>query len=218
MILFEYPKQANCQKIIPKETIYKHLEANSSLKNLFIRHIDKITWKYKLSAETININATDSVNEVQILEVILKEQDFKLEILQAIDEAIPSAIIFELIFADNIKIVACHKKPSQNAGSKPTLSEYFCSNWLQNNQPKKSLPIVLNLEELYKQLLLPLLPYQAKDNENLTSQIARIGQIIAKEKIITKLEKKLANEKQFNRKVEINSEIRIIKKEIEKLL
>ena len=218
MVLFEYPHKAAFGRIIPKNKIYDHTGASSSVKNLFVRQVDRIIWKYKLAPETINIPATKSIPEVQIFEVSLKEQDFKFEVLQEIDKAIAFPIIFELVFADKIKIVAGYKRPNEADSTKWVVSDYFSSQWLPNNQARKSLPVALNLGGLYEQLLLPLMPYKPRDKEKLKDQVARIGLVFAKQKELAKLEVKLAKEKQFNRKVEINGEIRITKQKIEKLI
>ena len=218
MVLFEYPHKAAFGRIIPKNKIYDHAGASSSVKNLFVRQVDRIIWKYKLAPETINIPATKSIPEVQIFEVSLKEQDFKFEVLQEIDKAIAFPIIFELVFADKIKIVAGYKRPNEADSTKWVVSDYFSSQWLPNNQARKSLPVALNLGGLYEQLLLPLMPYKPREKEKLQDQVARIGLVFGKQKELAKLEVKLAKEKQFNRKVEINGEIRITKQGIEKLI
>ena len=61
------------------------------------------------------------------------------------------------------------------------------------------------------------MPHKPRDKENIKDQVARIGLIFAKEKEFAKLEARLAKEKQFNRKVEINAKIRILIQEIDKL-
>lgn len=218
MVLFEYPHKAAFGRIIPKNKIYDHAGASSSVKNLFVRQVDRIIWKYKLAPETINIAATKSVPEVQIFEINLKEQDFKFEVLQEIDKAIAFPIIFELVFEGKIKIVASYKRPNEADSTKWVVSDYFSSQWLPNNQARKSLPVALNLAGLYEQLLLPLMPYKPRDKEKLKDQVARIGLVFAKQKELAKLEVKLAKEKQFNFKVEINAKIRLLKQEIEKLI
>jgi hypothetical protein len=218
MVLFEYPQKAAFGRIIPKNKIYDHAGASSSVKNLFVKQVDRIIWKYKLAPETINIPATKSIPEVQIFEINLKEQDFKFELLQAIDKAIPFPIIFELVFEEKIKVVASYKRPNEADSTKWVVSDYFSSQWLPNNQARKSLPVALNLGGLYEQLLLPLMPYKPREKEKLKDQVARIGLVFGKQKELAKLEVKLAKEKQFNRKVEINGEIRITKQEIEKLI
>jgi len=215
--IFEYPKKAEFGRIIPKNKIYEHSGASSSLKNLFVRQVDRIIWKYVIASDTVNIVATKSIQEIDIIEISLKEEDLKFEILQAIDKSLPNPTFFELTFKDKIKIVAAYKRKSEVDKSKWVISDYFESNWLPQNQEKQPLPTSLDLSKLYEELLKPLLPHKPRDKENIKDQVARIGLIFAKEKEFAKLEAKLAKEKQFNLKVEINAKIRILMQEIDKL-
>jgi hypothetical protein len=215
--IFEYPKKAEFGRIIPKNKIYEHSGASSSLKNLFVRQVNRIIWKYVIASDTVNIVATKSIQEIDIIEISLKEEDLKFEILQAIDKSLPNPTFFELTFKDKIKIVAAYKRKSEVDKSKWVISDYFESNWLPQNQEKQSLPTSLDLSKLYEELLKPLLPHKPRGRENIKDQVARIGLIFAKEKEFAKLEAGLAKEKQFNRKVEINAKRRILIQEIDKL-
>jgi hypothetical protein len=215
--IFEYPKKAEFGRIIPKNKIYEHSGASSSLKNLFVRQVDRIIWKYVIASDTVNIVATKSIQEIDIIEISLKEEDLKFEILQAIDKSLPNPTFFELTFKDKIKIVAAYKRKSEVDKSKWVISDYFESNWLPQNQEKQPLPTSLDLSKLYEELLKPLLPHKPRDRENIKDQVARIGLIFAKEKESAKLEARLAKEKQFNFQVEINAKIRILIQEIDKL-
>ena len=216
-IIFEYPKKAEFGKIIPKDKIYQHSSASLSLKKLFVRQVDRIIWKYVIASNTVNISETKSIQEIDVIEIALKEEDFKFEILQAIDASLPNPTFFELTFQDKIKIVAAYKRKSEVDKSKWVISNYFESNWLPKKQEKQSLPTSLDLDKLYEDLLRPLLPYKPRDKENIKDQISRIGLIFTKEKNLAKLKEKLAKEKQFNFKVEINAKIRILTQEINKL-
>ena len=216
-ILFEYPHKAAFDRIIPKNKIYDKAEANSLVKNLFVRQVDRIIWKYKLAPETINRAAAQSVPEIQIFEIHLKEQDLNFKVLQVIDKAVFFPIIFELVFTDTIKVVASYKRPNEACSTKWVVSDYFSSQWLPNNQSRKSLPVTLNLGVLYGQLLQPLLSYKPRCGEDMGDHIARIHSILDKEKKCRQLEAKLAKEKQFNYQIKINAQIRSLMQEIDQL-
>ena len=215
--LFDYPQKALFGRIIPKNKIYDHSGASKTLKNIFVSQVDKIIWAYKLAPETINIHEIKFISEIQIFEITLRTHDFKMDILQAIDKAIPFPILFECVFEDKIKMIAAFKRPNDADSTKWVISDYFASEWLPSNHQRDSLPITLNLGGLYKKLLQPLMPYPPRENEKLKDQALRIGLILDYEKQLVRLESKIAKEKQFNRQVDINADIRIIKQEIEKL-
>jgi hypothetical protein len=61
------------------------------------------------------------------------------------------------------------------------------------------------------------MPVQPRPNENIAEQIQRVGMIRGKRTEAAKLEARLKKEKQFNRKVEINAQLRSLRKDIEVL-
>ena len=58
---FDYPKSAAFGRVVPKTKIYEHAGANTALKDLFVREVDQIVWRFKLAPETTNLSATPAV-------------------------------------------------------------------------------------------------------------------------------------------------------------
>ena len=108
----------------------------------------------------------------------------------------------------SIKPIAAYKRPSEADASKWVLSEYFSVDWLPSNTPKQPLPVVFDLDALYRHLLLPLLPRPARPGEDMQSMIERMENISLIERELERCEQRLRKEKQFNRKVEIHAELR----------
>lgn len=217
MVLFDYPKNAALDKPLPKNKIYDKAKPSSSIKQLFIQQLEQIVWKYKLAPETINLPATLVAPEIQIFTIVLREKDLKCEVLRCIDQAIPLPIIYELYFEGKIKVVAAYKRPSATDNSKWVVSDYFESAWLPSDTSRISLPIAFDLELLYTNLLTPLLPYPAFAGERLHAHIDRIELILKKECELKQCEARLGKEKQFNKKVAINAELRALKQLINTL-
>lgn len=214
-MLFDYPAKAAFGRVLPKTKIYEHASPTSGLKELFVRQVDQIIWKYKLAPETINLPSTKAVPEIQVFHVTLKNGELKEDVLRCIDKAIPFPILFELHYEGKCKPIACYKRPNEADSAKWVVSDYFETGWLADSAKREKLPVVLDLGVLYENLLSPLMPHPAIGKETMPERIARIEKIRAKERELEKSEARLNNEKQFNRKVEINAEIRAIKQEIE---
>ena len=68
----------------------------------------------------------------------------------------------------------------------------------------------MQVEELYERMISGLVSVEAMPEEDLESRIIRHDLIQAKKKEIARLEARLHREKQFNRKVAINAEIRLL--------
>lgn len=217
MSLFEFPTNAHFGCVLPKSKIYEYAGASSKLKELFVRQVDQVVWKYKLAPETINVPATKTVPEIQVFSITLKTRDLKEDVLRSIDKAIPFPIIYELNFAKKTKAVAAFKRPSEADSGKWVVGSYFATDWMPGTITRKGLPVTLDLGVLYHELVRSVIPYPARAREAIHEQLARAEAIRAHETEMAKAEAALSNQKQFNRKVEINAKIRTIKKDIEKL-
>ncbi len=219
-MLYSFPPQAKFGKVIPKSKIYEHSDITSSLKQKFVSQIDKIIWSYKLAQETINLPPTPKVPEIEVLSIYLKGTAIDDAVLKAIDRAIPLPILFYIHSIDKkMQLIAAYKRPSQTNSNKWVIDSYFKSDWFGSNAPQLSLPVALNLESLYIQIIKALMPQkinQATPN-SIETEIARAKLIAAKEKEYQQLKQKRDRQKQFNKRVQLNQELHKLKEEIEML-
>lgn len=219
--LFAYPKQAEFGRVLPKNKIYEHSGANTRLKDLFVEQVEQIVWRYKLAPETINLAAKAGVPEIQVFAIQLKTPELHHDVLRCIDGAVQFPIIFELTQGQGAEartqVVAAYKRPSDADSANWVYSDYFESGWMLATSERKPLPLALDLAGLYEQLLRRLVPIVARTQEPLRDLVARSEAALAKATEIAKVEARLSKEKQFNRKVEINSTLRQLKSEHEQL-
>ena len=216
-VLFDFPKSAAFGRVLPKNKIYEHASPSTAVKNLFVRQVEQIIWQYKLAPETVNLKPSRAVPEIQIFRIALKTGEIKHDVLHCIDQAIPFPILFELRYEGKTQAIAAFKRPSDADSCKWVVSDYFESVWLPSEAPRTSLPVVFDLEALYAHLLTPLLPFPARPGEGLKDRVERMEQIRSRQRELDKCEARLRKEKQFNRKVAINTELRTLKQEIKTL-
>lgn len=217
-MLFDWPSKAAYGRPVPKNAIYEHGHVKTALKELFVNQVDRIVWEYKLAPETINIPASDAVREIQVFSVTVRDDGPKDDVLRCIDRSIPFPLLFELRRPGQISYAATYKRPSEADGSAWVMSGYFTSGWMPEDSPRMPLPLALNMERLYAALLAPLLPYLARQGEGLTEYIDRIDGITNLRTELERCEKKLHREKQFNRKVPLNQEVRRLQKQLAALM
>lgn len=216
-MLFAYPSSAHFGRVVPKSKIYEYADAKTALKDKFVAEIEQINWAYKLAPETVNIDAAQYVREIQVF--LLKSRDGRIseDVLRAIDRAIKFPLIFEIVHDHKRCTVAAFKRPDDSKTSKWLISEYFWSNWITEDAERIALPVSLNLFALYDKLITALMPITAKENEDIQVRVDRIAAIRLKEYEVEKIRAKLAKEKQFNRKVEINITLRRAQQELKQL-
>ena len=216
--LFNLPERSLFNRKIPKNKFYEKLKANTKLKDMFVDEIDYILWKYKLSKETVNLDSTEEVQEIQVFEIHLKQRELSDEILENIDKSIPYPILHVLIYEDEVKLSIAYKQRNQNNENKFVVNRYYETEWMQIAELQFNILSGFNLQDVYENIIRSLMPTgNVKEDENLNESIEKQAKIEKLEKECSKLEAKIRNEKQINRKVELNIELQKKKKELTSL-
>ena len=215
--LFAWPAKAAVSRPVAKAKIYAHAKPSAALRALFVEQIESITWAYKLAPESINLPAKPEVPEIEVFEIALKLPDVSHSVLRCIDKAIPFPILFVLRHDGKSRPIAAYKRPSEAASGQWVLGDYHAAPWQPDDLPCHGLPVALDLQGLYEQLLRQHLAMPARTGETLRDQLDRLTQLQAKQAAAAKLETQLAHERQFNRKVEINAQLRTIRSELHAL-
>lgn len=218
-MLFAYPESTRVGRILPKNSIYKNVTPTAKQRELLTLQIDKITWAHKLAPDTLNINASADLPEIQVFAIRLKPQIAQISesLLEYLDKAIPSALIFEVQGSNGIQTIACLKQFNQNGSVK--CSPYLYGAQQSVDAERQRLPISRDFNHLQQQLLARLLPYALQAEESLSAAIERVQHISKLEKTIQQLEAQLLNKSmQFNRRVELNQQLKSAQQEKKTLL
>lgn len=210
--LFAYPRRAKFDRMVSKTKLFSYHKATPRIRDLFSEQVEQVRWAYKLAPETINLSASKNVPEIQIFNIRLKGEHLDDEVLRHIDKAIAFPIIFELTHGEQQKVIATPKWQGQKPGK-----HYYGSEWISIDDARRTLPVATHLEGLYSQLLQSLMPYQARDDEGLFDLDARITDIKSLEKRCESLRSKISKEKQFNRRVGFNRELKTAEQQLSEL-
>ncbi len=206
------PDRCKVNKFIPKKTFYEKIGVSTSIKDDFINNIDKITWLYKLSEDTLGISKSQDVEEIQIFEIILKEKVLPKKIIKIISKAIPYKILFILKYDKDY----CYSIKVDNI--------YF-TEWNEDIEFNIN---GLTLETIYENIVKSIIKENNNTNtfdniiennntntfDNIIENKSKVDELSKK---IEQLTNKVNNEKQFNKKVELNLELQRLKKEMEEL-
>ena len=205
---YDYPKSTLLKRVVPKTRIYDRVLASTALRDKFVTQVDQITWRANLSPETINLPATKSVPEIQVLRITLKTDAVQDDVLMAIDRAIPFPLLFELQQDCQIQMAAAHKRPSEADADKWVISDYLRPDWLPADTPRSALPVALNLGVLYELILTALMPIVPQTAESFCARMNRTAALKSKEREINRLKSRLKRETQFNIKMTLHRQLR----------
>ena len=223
MKLYKFPQQAKVDRLIPKNKFYEQGKANTKIEQLFVNQVENIRWAYKLASSTIHLQDQEDLKEIQIFRVKSRVEDLDVSILSFIDKLILTPIIFEVVYQDKVKVVATYKRLNQADKTKAVIGQYYASDWLEDAD-RVELPLYLKLADLYEHFIAQILPIASrKDQENddesvsIELKLQKAQQLESLQKQLDKLKSKLRNEKQFNRKVEMNKKINLLSDEVNNL-
>lgn len=237
MTLYEWPRASAFGRVIPKSKIYEYAGANTGLKELFVREVDQIVWSHKLAPETVNLAATKQVAEIQVFRITARTATLDTSVLRAIDKAIPFPLIFEVAHGDRVRLAAAYKRPSEADSARWVVGDYYQGDGLPEDAARAPLPVALNMGALYERLLEPLVvgqtarlvpgigeapqtpfsPAEAERPLSLEERIAQAEAIKAQTREVERIKTRLGRERQFNKRVAINAEMRAAKQELERL-
>ena len=212
--MFAYPKQAEFNRVVPKNKIYAHAKPSKRVRELLVSEVGEILWKYKLSPETTNLPARHGITEIEVFEIALRTPELDEAVLQAMDRAIPFPLLFQFTHGDQIRFAASYKRPSDADSSKWVIEASFQTEPQPLAVERPPLPVALDLAGLYEQIIRRHIPLPPRAGESLAEHVARFRAIEAKRRERQQLETRLEQEKQFNRKVELNAALRSVTGEL----
>jgi len=216
--LFAYPKQAEVDRTVPKAKLYAHGKVPRRVKECFVAQVGEVVWKYKLSPETINLPASEGIMEIQVFELSLRTPELDDAVLLAIDRAIPFPMVFQLAFESQVRYSASYKRPSEVDPAKWVIEGRFETGYTERSSATlEALPVALDLASLYHQIVRRHVPLPPRPGESIADHVARYQALEARRRQHRQLQARLALEKQFNRKVELNAALRSLTQEVEAL-
>ncbi len=215
-VLYSWPPAAAVGRPVAKGKIYEHRPVGAPVRERFVSEVQRITWAYKLAESTVNLPGTAAVPEFQVFHVDAKGADVSEAVLMAIDQAVKTPIVFEVVAEDaavrRVRMVASHK---QLGSGMPKLGRYYTTRWQPEGAERRALPPAISLAGLYTAVLEPLTPTSLRPGEDVSQVVARLGQVRRLEREVAALERKLRNEPQLNRQVELRRALRAKQAELE---
>lgn len=217
------PAACRVDKTIFKKLFYENASLSTQDRALFTDVVDKITWIYCLKPETINIKPyvddTRNYVEVEVVEASLHEEKGIRRIAEIVMRSIPYPMVLVFRLGARVQLWLAQQRTSQNDEEYNTLEEMVSTPWLEANDPLFAAMDVrqmrfTNYFALYSDIIDAVSVYNAKAvvgaDAKLSGEEARqlLAQAEELDRQIAALRVKLKKETQFNRKMELNVEIK----------
>lgn len=211
------PKTTEFNKRIPKQKFYEKMDISPALKKIFVEQVKTIYWRNKIAASTMNLLVGTNVTELEVFEICLNSPISDDSLLRQIDKEIPYHILFLLEYRGKYQAWIGYKEILASGNKEFKVNEYYYTEWLfEEDLPLK--PEGLNVDAIYENFVRQIAGDKLKTKnvgESLKESVVRDEQKQVLQKQIAKLQAKIRKEKQLNKQMQMNTELKKLKKELE---
>ena len=213
------PKTTEFNKRIPKQKFYENMDVSPALKKVFVEQVKIIYWRNKIATSTTNLATGNDVTELEVFEVRLNSPVLDDGLLRQIDREIPYHILFLLEYQGKYQAWIGYKEAAASGNKAFKVNGYYHTEWLAEDE----LPLKLeglSVDAVYENFVRQIAGGKLKaetSGESLKESVARDEQKQALQKQIDTLKAKIRKEKQLNKQMEMNNELKKLKKELEAL-
>ena len=206
MIDLKFPPTTIVGKPVPKNAFYKHLEVNAKVKQHFVDDVASINWLYKLASSTINVEDGKLVHEIVVFSAVLKDKDCPNDVFLFIDRNMPRHVVFILEYDNRYKVLLNYKAWKGGQNSPFDIIKTFATDWLTLEGQ--------TMDALYEAMAGQVSGFGTTKAED-TKRIVELEGLIGKAKReVESIQKRIRNERQLNRQMELNGAARGLKKQI----
>lgn len=212
------PRSTEYGKRIPKQKFYDNLSISPELKRVFAEQIAAIFWSNKLSPDTLNVAAGDTVDEIEVFTIRLNQPSLDTRVLQQIDKQIPYHIIFVLEYKGRLQAWIGYKEAAASGSNAFNVSRYYHTDWMTEDELHLSID-GLNMDAVYESLVRQIAgnALQADFGGSLKESVERDEKKRRLERQIAALDSKMRREKQLNRRIEMNAELKKLRIELRQM-
>lgn len=213
------PKTTEFNKMIPKQKFYENMDISPTLKKVFVEQVKIIYWKNKIAASTTNLAAGSEVTELEVFEIRLNSPVLDDGLLRQIDREIPYHILFLLEYEGKYQAWIGYKEAAAPGNKAFKVNGYYYTEWFVDDE----LPLKmegLNIDAVYENFVRQIAGDKLsieKTGESLKESVEREEQRQTVQKQIEALKAKIKKEKQLNKQMEMNNELKKLKRELEEI-
>ena len=215
--MHDFPLSTEFNKRIPKQKFYKNLSVSPILKRIFVEQIRVIWWRNKIAPSTMNLAAGETVTEIEVFEVCLSTPQLDEAVLRQIDKEIPYHILFLLEYEGKYQAWTAYKEAAGSGSNAFKIGTYYHTDWMEES----ALPLKLdglNTDKVYENFVRQIAGETLSGaDETLKESVERDKRRQELQKQIAALQVKVRREKQLNKQVQLNAELKRLKKKLEEL-
>lgn len=212
------PNSTEFNKRIPKQKFYENITVSPALKHIFVDQIKMIYWRNKIAVSTLNLAEGTNVTEIEVLEIKINSPSLDEGVLRQIDKEIPYHIVFILEHENKYQAWIGYKEAASSGSNPFKANNYYHTEWMN----EEALPLKiegLSIDAVYENFVRQVAGDVLKclGGESLKESVNLHEKRQQLQKQIIALQVKVRKEKQLNKQMQIITELKKLKKELEEL-
>ena len=212
------PKSTEFNRRIPKQKFYENLTVSPALKRVFVEQIRVIWWRNKIAPATMNLAAGETVTEIEVFEVCLSTPQLDETVLRQIDKEIPYHILFLLEYEGKYQAWLAYKEAANSGTNAFKVGSYYHTDWME----EAALPLKLdglNTDKVYENFVRQIAgeALTSGAGETLKESVERDTHRQELQKQIAALQVKVRRERQLNKQVQLNAELKQLRRRLDNL-
>ncbi len=214
------PRSTEFNKRIPKQRFYENLQITPALKKCFVEQIHSITWRNKIAPTTVNLAEGQRVKELQVFAIALNNGTLDEAVLKQIDREIPYHILYLLEFDGKVQAWIGYKEEAGAGTATFKVNQYYHTEWMAPEELPLSLE-GLDMDSAYENLIRQIAGEKLIAGQPETTLQEAYTKSVEREKLIKQIEalqKRIRNERQLNRQMQMNKEVKVLKRDLEELM
>ncbi len=211
-----FPQTTEFNKRIPKQKFYENIDVSPTLKRVFVEQIKLIHWRNKLAESTINIAPGQAVTEIEVIEIKLAQPQLDEAVLRQIDKEIPYHILFVLSYGNKVQVWTGYKEAAVSGTKAFKVNKYYHTEWMLEDELTLEIE-GLNMDAVWDNFIIQVGGVELDQGNSLAEQVEQDDLKAKLAKDIEKLEKQARNEKQPNKKFQLASQVKALKKQLAEL-
>lgn len=210
--MYQLNSKTKVDKLFKLADLLKRMKVDKGIKAEAI-HIESVTLEHIIGTGTIHIKNDASCKEIFIYRIKLKKKLVPVLFIKGLDEMTQLHTFFVLEYEGQVKEVGIYRELNEEHIRRGKLYE---SEWQEENL--KELPYCSSIYEIYRQMMMDLVPLRAKEDEPLRYFLERYNQIQKLQKDIKAMDQKAQKEKQPRRKLDLGREVNKLRDELKQLM
>ncbi len=212
--MLKLPASTIVDKIIPKNSFDEY--ATTKQKKLLSSVVARIKWLNKISTQTVNLQGKE-VNEIQVFELELKEKSNINELLLLISKVIPYQILYVLRFNEEVMYSISKKHTHPTNENQSVVDWTFSTTWMSVQEDQFEIALSNSLDFVFQDICFKISGKNQGKEKNIDELIEKEQRLKQLNYSIEKITASMNKCKQFNKKVELNRQLKVLLNEKRKI-